>query len=107
MYGPSSVPYLSPSVKVAKIVNPTHDSARDYVTLGRALRALRDRAALTQVQLADRVEVGSTFVSQVEHGHRGVRWHTLLRFLAALDADLHQLADAIAEVEKHDRAAKQ
>jgi transcriptional regulator with XRE-family HTH domain len=102
-----SVSYLSLSVKVRRMVQPTHDSAGDYVTLGRALRALRDRAALTQVELADRVEVGSTFVSQVEHGHRGVRWHTLLRFLAAVGADLHQLADAIAEVENHDRAAKQ
>jgi transcriptional regulator with XRE-family HTH domain len=82
------------------LVQPTHDSAADYVTLGRALRALRDRAGLTQEQLAGRVGVKGTYVSQVEHGHRGVRWHTLLHFLSALGADLHQLADAIAEVEK-------
>jgi hypothetical protein len=33
-------------------------------------------------------------------------WRTVQRFLLALDADLHQLADAIAEVEKQDRASK-
>ncbi|MGP0103601.1 MAG: helix-turn-helix domain-containing protein [Solirubrobacteraceae bacterium] len=76
------------------------------MTLGRALRALRDRAGLTQEQLASRVEVGATYVSQVENGHRGVRWHTLLHFLSALGVDLHQLADAIAEVETLDRAPK-
>jgi transcriptional regulator with XRE-family HTH domain len=71
-----------------------------YVILGRALRALRRQAGLTQEELAIRVDVGATYVSQVENGHRGVRWHTLLGFLRALDADLRQLADAIGEVEK-------
>ncbi|HEX4838590.1 MAG TPA: helix-turn-helix transcriptional regulator [Solirubrobacteraceae bacterium] len=63
--------------------------------LGRALRELRNLATLTQEELAARSGVGATYVSQVEHGHRGIRWHTLLKFLHALGADLHQLADAI------------
>jgi transcriptional regulator with XRE-family HTH domain len=88
------------------MVNPSHDSAEDYVTLGHALRSLRDQAGLLQEQVAATVGVKATYISQVENGHRGVRWHTLLRVLSALDADLHQLADAIAEVEKRDRAAK-
>jgi len=88
------------------LVQPTHDSAADYVTLGRALRALRDRAGLTQEQLAGRVEVGATYISQVENGHRGVRWHTLLSFLAALDTDLHQLAGAIERVEGEKHPAR-
>ena len=66
-----------------------------YRVLGKALRELREQAGLTQEALAARVEIGSTYVSQVENGHRGVRWHTLLAFLRALDADLRQLADAI------------
>ncbi len=77
------------------MVQPTDDSAAAYKTLGRALRALRDEAGLTQEQLAARVDAGATYISQVENGHRGIRWHLLLRFLTALDADLHQLADAI------------
>ena len=84
------------------MIQPAHD----YVILGHALLALRDRAELTQEQLAARVDVGATYISQIENGHRGVRWHTLLRFLSALGADLHQLADAIAEVEKQDVASK-
>jgi len=76
------------------------------VTLGHALRALRDRAGLTQEQLAHRIALGATYISQVENGHRGVRWHTLLHFLHALDTDLHQLADAIAEVERREHGSK-
>lgn len=78
-------------------MNPSQGQPDDdaYVILGRALRELRDRAGLTQEALASRVDVGATYISQVENGHRGVRWHTLLRFLRALDADLRQLADAI------------
>ena len=84
------------------MVKPTDDFAKDYVTLGHALRALRDHAGLTQEQLAAEVDVGATYVSQVENGHRGVRWHTLLHFLSALDADLHQLADAITDAKESD-----
>jgi transcriptional regulator with XRE-family HTH domain len=61
------------------------------------LRELRNQAGLTQEQLAARVDVGATYVSQIENGHRGLRWDTLLRVLRALGADLHQLADPIEE----------
>ncbi|HEY5287734.1 MAG TPA: helix-turn-helix transcriptional regulator [Solirubrobacteraceae bacterium] len=70
-----------------------------YRTLGKALRELREQAALTQESLAARVDIGATYVSQVENGHRGIRWHTLLAFLQALDVDLYQLAEAIAKQE--------
>ena len=82
-------------------MNPSHAQPDDdaYLILGRALRELRAQAGLTQEALASRVDVGATYVSQVENGHRGVRWHTLLRFLRALDADLRQLADAIDHAE--------
>ena len=70
-----------------------------YRILGKALRELREQAALTQESLAARVDVGATYVSQVENGHRGIRWHTLLAFLQALDVDLYQLAEAIDKQE--------
>jgi transcriptional regulator with XRE-family HTH domain len=71
----------------------------DYVALGAALKALRRIADLTQVQAADRIGIRSTFVSQVERGERGCRWHTLLKFLKAYDADLATLATEITRVE--------
>lgn len=77
------------------MTNPDLPSADDYVALGGALRTLRLAAGLTQEQAATEIDIGSTFVSQIENGHRGMRWHTLLAFLAAYDTDLHVLADTI------------
>jgi len=51
---------------------------------------------LTQEQLAGRLGVDPTYVSRVERGRRGVRWYTVMRFLAALEATNHQLADALS-----------
>ncbi len=71
-----------------------------YRILGKALRELRERAQLTQEELAAKVEIGATYVSQVENGHRGIRWHTLLGLLRGLDADLQKLAKAIETQER-------
>jgi transcriptional regulator with XRE-family HTH domain len=79
------------------MTNPDLPSAEDYVALGRALCRLRQTAELTQEQAAGKIGIGSTFVSQIENGHRGMRWHTLLAFLAAYGADLHALANAIED----------
>jgi transcriptional regulator with XRE-family HTH domain len=72
----------------------------DLIVLGRALRALRDQAGITQEQLATRLQIDATYISRIERGRRGVQWLTVQRFLRALDADLRRLADAIGEVEK-------
>jgi hypothetical protein len=41
------------------------------------------------------LNVDPTYVSQVERGRRGVRWYTVVRFLTALEATQHQLADEL------------
>jgi transcriptional regulator with XRE-family HTH domain len=69
----------------------------DLIALGRALRSLRDRAGITQEQLAALLEMDATYISRIERGRRGVQWLTVQRFLRALDSDLHQLANAITE----------
>lgn len=78
----------------------------DLIVLGRALRALRDQAGITQEQLAALLGMDATYISRIERGRRGVQWRTVQRFLLALDADLHQLADAMAEVETQGGASK-
>jgi transcriptional regulator with XRE-family HTH domain len=57
--------------------------------------ALRENSELTQEQLATRLGVDPTYVSQVERGRRGVRWYTVMRFLTALEVTQHQLTDAL------------
>jgi transcriptional regulator with XRE-family HTH domain len=81
----------------------TPDPLQDQLALGRALRGLRERAHITQDQLAARLAIDPTYVSQVERGRRGVRWHTVLRFLRALEATLVELA---TEIEGHHSPSK-
>jgi len=77
---------------------PTRDT--ELAALGRALRALRDQAGITQEELAVRLQMDPTYVSRIERGRRGIQWLTVQRFLRALDADLHQLADALYAQER-------
>jgi transcriptional regulator with XRE-family HTH domain len=84
----------------------TTDALRDQVILGRALRKLRDQAKLTQEQLAERIGIDLTYVSRVERGKRGVRWHTVMRFLRALDASLADLTAAIGTTDDTARRRK-
>lgn len=80
----------------------TDDAAQDHRALGRALRNLRDRAGLTQEELAARAGIGATYLSQLENGHRGVRWHSVTRLLTGIGANLRELADAIDRAEDGD-----
>jgi transcriptional regulator with XRE-family HTH domain len=76
------------------------DAARDQRVLGRALRALRNRAGITQEELASRASTTGTYVSLVENGHRGVRWHTIMRLLRALNVSARALG---VEIDKQRR----
>ncbi|HXD54637.1 MAG TPA: helix-turn-helix transcriptional regulator [Solirubrobacteraceae bacterium] len=82
------------------MTKPRVSAASEYAALGRALRGLRHEAGLTQAQAAEIVGIRSTFVSLIERGERGMRWHTLLAFLRAYGADLHRLADVLGESHK-------
>jgi transcriptional regulator with XRE-family HTH domain len=77
------------------VVNPEMPYAPEYAALGRALCVLRERAGLIQKDAAAKIGVRDTFISQVENGHRGMRWHTLLNFLDAYGANLYALVDAV------------
>jgi transcriptional regulator with XRE-family HTH domain len=72
---------------------PTDASTQDHRVLGRALRELRNQAGFTQEKLGARADIGASYLSQLENGHRGVSWHTVTRIIEALDVTLRQLAD--------------
>jgi transcriptional regulator with XRE-family HTH domain len=78
---------------MAELAHNTVHTTRDQQILGAALRALRERAGLTQEQFGERAGMDATYLSQLEHGHRGVRWATVMRMLRALDFDLSDLAE--------------
>jgi transcriptional regulator with XRE-family HTH domain len=71
------------------------DDTEDHRAFGRALRKLRLRAGLTQEELSARVGIGVAYLSRLENGHRGARWHTVMRLLRALDTTLADLGGAI------------
>jgi transcriptional regulator with XRE-family HTH domain len=75
------------------------DAAKDQLILGRALRILRERAGLTQGEVGEGAGTDDTHVSRIERGQFDIRWHTLRRMLAALDATLADLGDAIDKAE--------
>lgn len=64
--------------------------------LGGGLRALRERRAMSQEQLAEKAELRKATVSDWERGARP-RTRELERALDALDADLYDLGAAIRE----------
>jgi transcriptional regulator with XRE-family HTH domain len=81
------------------MIDPKRPYAHEYVTLGRALRALRKRVGLTQVQAGEAIGVRGSFVSAIETGERGMRWHTLRAFLDAYNAKLSDLEREIERAE--------
>jgi transcriptional regulator with XRE-family HTH domain len=81
------------------MTTPKVQHADDYNHLGCALAQLRQASGLTQLQAGDRIGIRANFVSEVERGNRGMRWHSLLKMLDVYGSDLHDLAAALDEVE--------
>lgn len=59
--------------------------------LGARLRRLRERAGLTQNDLADKAKVGRATISRIENGRMYAHTATLRRLAKALDIDLVDL----------------
>ena len=60
---------------------------KEYRQVGAALAAARDRAGLTQVELAKLLRKPQSFVSNYERGNRRIDVLELLRIVDALNAD--------------------
>jgi transcriptional regulator with XRE-family HTH domain len=56
-----------------------------YVTLGKLIRLRREAAGLTQEELAHRVGLTRTSITNVESGRQKVQVHTLYAIAQALD----------------------
>jgi len=69
----------------------------DYLALGRAMRALRRKAGLTQAEAAAAVGVRNTHISSAELGYRGLSYKTLI---GLLDTYGYDLADLAAEIKR-------
>jgi transcriptional regulator with XRE-family HTH domain len=64
----------------------------DLHALGRAVRAIREEAGLTQVELAKATGLQQTWVSHVEAGRRNPSWSNIVRLAAGLGVSVSELA---------------
>ena len=64
---------------------------KEYKHVGAALAAARDRAGLTQAQLARLLRKPQSFVSNYERGQRRIDVLELLRIVAALGGDSREV----------------
>jgi transcriptional regulator with XRE-family HTH domain len=64
---------------------------KEYKIIGAALAAARDRAGLTQVQLARLLRKPQSFVSNYERGQRRIDVLELLRIVEALQGDARSI----------------
>lgn len=57
----------------------------------RLMRDLRKQKGLTQGELADKVNIGQSFISKIEKGHLEPSLSTLGRIAKVLDTDIKSL----------------
>lgn len=67
-----------------------------YARLGRVVRDLRQARQLTQDQLAERMQLRRTSITNIEQGTQGVSSYSLVRLAEALGADPGEMLDAAA-----------
>ena len=79
---------------------------REYKVVGDALAAARERAGLSQVQLAKRLRKPQSFVSNYERGQRRIDVLELLRIVDALEDDARTIFTDILR-RRNGRKAKQ
>lgn len=60
-------------------------------SVGRRVRQLRNRAALTQEQLAERAQISVSFLSMIERGERAPHLETLEKLAIALEVPVDLL----------------
>lgn len=65
------------------------------LALGAALRGLREKAGISQLELSQRTGAHNSYISQVEAGLRDIRWSTITRLLVGLEASIEDLASEI------------
>lgn len=58
--------------------------SKAHAALGRAVKALRKERGLTQAEVAEKMEVPATYLSDIERGIRNPSWTTILALAKAL-----------------------
>jgi transcriptional regulator with XRE-family HTH domain len=75
------------------------------VGLGKAIRALRHKAQMSQEALGERAEIHATWISHIESGRINPTWGNVRRIAHGLKVELRDLA-ALAEQLEREHAAR-
>lgn len=70
------------------------------IGLGKAIRALRQEAKLSQETLGHRADIHPTWISHIESGRINPTWGNVRRIAKGLDVDLPVLAARAEELER-------
>lgn len=63
----------------------------DYQEIGKRIRAIRKQKGLSQEQLAEMVDVGTSHVSHIENGHTKMSVQVLIKLSNALSVSTDEL----------------
>ena len=63
----------------------------DYKALGSRIRSLRQKSGLTQAELAERVDVTTAYIGQIERGERKFSIETLVSIASILETSTDYL----------------
>lgn len=66
--------------------------SKAHAALGKAVKSLRAEKGLTQVQVAKKMSVPATFLSDIERGIRNPSWSTILSLSMALGVKPSEIA---------------
>jgi transcriptional regulator with XRE-family HTH domain len=76
------------------------DPPSELLRLGRALRALRQRKGLKQIELATAAGISESQVSDIERGKNNPGWRLIVRIVVeGLGLTISDLADAYARAD--------
>lgn len=63
----------------------------DLYKIGKNIRNLREKSKLTNWELCDALDIGSTHLYLIEEGHRCISMKLLLKLMEVLDADANSI----------------
>lgn len=78
-----------------KLVRPRERKTKLQEAFGKALRAKRMEAELSQEGLADRAGLHFTYVSSVERGERNISLENISKLAKALDCEIKDLVASL------------
>lgn len=70
------------------------------VRLGKAVKHVRSKVGMTQEQLADKIDMHATYISDIERGTRNPSWEAITRLAKGMGVGVAEIAAA------YDRRAK-